>query len=176
MSNAGTALVEVDQGEEDRNGEESNVERPIDEGILRIFYNNCNGLQAGELLKAKLQQRLLKKKEGNLNESIQYTKVRGLSGAMQKMDANIMCLAETQTAWENWSVRATITKEFRRRDQYTSVTGSTSKTKSFSVVKPGGTAIIADGNWSSRTTKGGQDPSGLGRWSYLVVEGKKIVK
>ena len=62
MANAGTALVEVDQGGVNRNLEESNVERPIDEGILRIFYNNCNRLQAGELLKAKLQQRLLKKK------------------------------------------------------------------------------------------------------------------
>ena len=176
MANAGGALAEVEQCKTATNEEASNVERPIDEGILRIFYNNCNGLQAGELLKAKLQQRLTKKKDGYLNETIQYTKIRGLSGAMQKMDTNIMCLAETQTAWENWNVREAITKEFRRRDQYTSVTGSTSKTKSFSVVKPGGTAIISDGNWSSRTTKRGQDPSGMGRWSYLVVEGKKNSK
>ena len=35
---------------------------PNDEGLLRIFYNNCNGLQPGQLLKAKLRQKIEKKK------------------------------------------------------------------------------------------------------------------
>jgi len=37
---------------------------PNGEGILRILYNNCNGLQPCKLLKAKLKQKMAKKKEG----------------------------------------------------------------------------------------------------------------
>ena len=87
-----------------------------------------------------------------------------------------MCLSETTTAWETTSVRQAIVKEFRRGDEYTTVTGSTSNTKSFSVVKPGGTAIVSDGDWSNRTVKRGQDPSGMGRWSFIIVEGKQNTK
>ena len=144
-----------------------------EEGILNIYYNNCNGLQPGELLKEKLKEKIQRKKKGYLTDSVQYTKVRGISGAMKIMDANIMCLSETATAWENTGVRNAIAGEFKRTDAYTTVTGSTSMTKSFSVVKPGGTAIISDGNWSNRTMKRGQDPSGMGRWSFITIEGKK---
>ena len=35
---------------------------PNDEGLLRIFYNNYNGLQPGQLLKAKLRQKIEKEK------------------------------------------------------------------------------------------------------------------
>jgi len=149
---------------------------PSEDGTLRILYNNCNGLQPGELLKAKLKQRIEKKKDGYLSESVQYTKVKGMCGTMKKLNTNIMCLSETQTAWENTGVRDAIAKEFRRNDRYTSLTGSSSKAQAFSVVKPGGTAIIADGNWSGRIIKRGEDPYGLGRWSYIVIEGKKRTK
>ena len=92
---------------------------------------------------------------------------------MKMLDANVMCLSETQTAWENNGIREAILKEFRRGDKYTTITGSTSNTTSYSVVKPGGTAIISDGDWSNKTIKRGQDPSGMGRWSFITIEGKK---
>ena len=79
-------------------------------GILKVYYNNCNGLQPGELLKEKIKQKIGKKRKGYLSESIQYTKVRGISGAMKMMDVNVMCLSETTTAWENTGVRQAIVK------------------------------------------------------------------
>ena len=66
---------------------------------------------------------------------------------MKIMDANIMCLSETAIAWEIPVVRNAIAGEFKRSDAYTTVTGSTSMTKSFSVVNQ-------EVQQSSRTTIG----------------------
>ena len=35
-----------------------------EEGILNIYYNNCNGLQPGELLKEKLKEKIQRNKKG----------------------------------------------------------------------------------------------------------------
>ena len=102
--------------------------------------------------------------------------MKGICGTMRQTNTDILCLSETQTAWENYGVKEVITKEFKRVDRYSTVTGSSSDSQTFSVVKPGGTAIVADGNWSSRIVKRGQDPTGLGRWIYVLVEGKKRTK
>ena len=95
---------------------------------------------------------------------------------MAKCEANIMCLSETQTAWEDFNVRDVITSEFRKNDRYTTLVGSSSDSMTASVYKPGGTAIITDGSWSSRICEREKDPHGLGRWSFINVMGKNNIK
>ena len=50
---------------------------------------------------------------------------------------------------------------------------STSTIKSGSNVKFGGTGMVMDSNWSSRIIVKGQDPSGMGRWSFVKLLGKE---
>jgi len=50
---------------------------------------------------------------------------------------------------------------------------SSSDMPSASKYKTGGTAMTLTGKWCERTQPGaGKDPSGMGRWSYMVFEGK----
>ena len=147
-----------------------------DPGTLRLLYNNCNGLQVNEYFKSQLRQKAQKKKEEYLNETKEITKVGGVIGAMKMLSVNVMCLSETQTAWEKGIVRQAITKEIKKQDKYASITGSSSEVISASFVKPGGTAVFSDGDWTSRIIKKGMDSTGLGRWSYTTVAGKKDTK
>ena len=73
-------------------------------------------------------------------------------------------------------MRNTITKEFKKRDRYATLVGSSSESVTASVYKPGGTAIITDGSWSSRIIERGKDPTGLGRWSFIKIVGKNNKK
>lgn len=42
--------------------------------------------------------------------------------------------------------------------------------------EPGGTVIIICENWISRVIVEGEDPLGLGRWSFLTLRGKGVRK
>ena len=91
-------------------------------------------------------------------------------------EANIIALSETQTAWEHHTVRNMVKKEIRTVDRYGGMIGSSSSAATASVVKPGGTATMWDGNWSSRIIDNGQDPHKLGRWSYITINGRGTSK
>ena len=87
-----------------------------------------------------------------------------------------MCLAETQTAWEVPTIKKSVMKEIRRQDQYGACVGSSSKVASASVVKPGGSAMIWDGNWGRKIIEKGEDPYKLGRWTYIKIKGRNNYK
>jgi hypothetical protein len=40
--------------------------------------------------------------------------------------------------------------------------------------KPGGTCIGINGKWTTRMTESGTDPSGHGRWSYVILSGRAL--
>ena len=145
-------------------------------GNFRVIYNNCNGLQPNEFVKEKMKQKRNKTKDKVLDESLQFTKAKGIFGALRKWNAGIVCVSETQTSWENKLCRELMAQELRRVDQYGKITSSSSDALSASLVKPGGTAIISDGGWSSKLIDQGRDPSGLGRWSFITIVGKQDTK
>ena len=87
---------------------------------------------------------------------------------MKVLSVNVLCLAETQTAWDRRITRDMMGKELKKRDQYATITASTSKMKAASLVKPGGTMICAYGTLISKDVERGQDPSDLGRWCYYT--------
>jgi len=146
------------------------------EGCIRIVYNNCDGLQIKEYLRAMATQRREIKKEQMLSSATEVTKVGRCVGLLRAWNANIVCLAETQTAWEIPTVQRSLLKEIRRQDQYGGYVGSSSSLASASVVKPGGSAMIWDGNWGRKIMEKGEDPYKLGRWTYIKLKGRNNYK
>ena len=143
---------------------------------MRLLYNNCNGLQTNEFFKSRIKEKTRKRKEKYLCNTQETTKISGIFGLMNTLSASVMCLSETQTAWEKALVRETIISELKKNDNHSSLIGSTSRVTSASFVKPGGTMVCTDGNWTSRIYEKGQDAEGMGRWSYIKVAGKKNTK
>ena len=98
-------------------------------------------------------------------------KVTGVVATLRKWDTNILCLSESQCAWENFHVRNNVQEELRKVDKYAGMIGSSSCVACGDSYKPGGTVTLYDGNWSGRLTKG-VDPHKLGRWSYVTLFGR----
>ena len=99
------------------------------------------------------------------------TKVAGVMSALERWDANILCCAETQTAWEKCFVREQVEREMRRNDQYAGFVGSSSESVTSEAYKPGGTMMVLDGNWACRSKKY-VDSYKLGRWTYVTLCGR----
>ena len=141
-------------------------------GNLRIVYNNVNGLKINEFIASKIKRRINRKKEGYLKEISDIQKVTGILSILDNWDANILCLAETQVAWENYVARNYVEKELRTIDRHAGMCGSSSATAGADLVKPGGTLTVYDGNWAGRIVNKGHDPDKLGRWSYITLRGR----
>ena len=161
---------------EEHNQFEGDTPNPSGPNTLRILYNNCNGLEINELVKSKLKAIQVKKKKKHLSYGTEKNKVGGLVGALDQVGANIGCFSETQSKWESATIRGIVSKMFKRKDAYSTLTCSSSTTWSASYVKPGGTMLSVDGNWSSRISKRGQDSHGMGRWSYVTLNGRDNTK
>ena len=140
-------------------------------GNLRIMYNNVDGLKIGDFIKMKISDKIQKEKCPMLKEKRGVEKVTGILATLRSWDANILCLAETQTAWDNYICRMNVGNELRKIDGHAGFIGSSSSAVCCSVYKPGGTLTVYDGNWASRISKG-VDKHKLGRWSYITIEGR----
>ena len=138
---------------------------------LRVVYNNVDGLQIGEFLKAKIVNEKNRREQKALTGNKDTTKLTGVLSTIRSWGANVVCCAETQTAWKIFTVREKVESKLRRIDQYAGMVGSSSATATCNAYKPGGTLTIYDGNWSRRITKG-IDSHKLGRWSYITLNGR----
>lgn len=140
-------------------------------GDLRVMYNNVNGLKISEFLKMRMSDKVNKKKKKMLSVKKGVAKLTGVLATIRNWNANILCLAETQVAWENHVVRNNVVSELRRLDAHAGLVGSSSCAACCDVYKPGGTATVFDGNWAGRITKE-TDNSKLGRWSCITIAGR----
>ena len=80
------------------------------------------------ILKYNIQNNKEKKKNKALQEIRDTTKLTGLMAVLRNWDANILCMSETQTAWEHHIVREKVEKELRVVDKYAGMIGSSSST------------------------------------------------
>ncbi len=97
---------------------------------------------------------------------------RGAATALTKYKVNLFCFQETNIAWDTPQERIATSalRHFQTRPTIaTSISSEPGATH-------GGTAIGTWGAWSGRVIAKGQDPSGLGRWSYITMIGKGQVK
>ena len=138
---------------------------------MRIVYNNVNGLMIGDFIKKKNTYEKIRKREKALTREKDASKLRGVLSALRRWEANVLCLAETQTAWELHFVREVVAAELRSEDRYATMIGSSSSTATCDAYKPGGTLTVADGNWTSRISKD-VDSFKLGRWSIITIKGR----
>ena len=117
--------------------------------------------------------RRMKENEKNRSLSVirDSTEMTGVMSTLRRWDANILCCAETQTAWDIFSVRYKVESEIRKCYQYAGMIGSSSESATCNPFKPGGTMTVFDRNWPSRITKG-VDSHKLGRWSYVTIQGR----
>jgi hypothetical protein len=91
---------------------------------------------------------------------------------MQELNVSIFGFAEINKSLNrgyNQDWKDTIRKIF----YYSRTTHSESKVQTETSYKPGGTMTTIKGKWQSRVTSQGQDPRGLGRWSYMRIASKK---
>lgn len=85
--------------------------------------------------------------------------------------------AEIRIAWQKCKSDQKLYSRFKdlRWRHFKSVT-SNNKREAFSVRQFGGTATIAVNECANRVTCSGADETGLGRWSWLLIEGKHDIK
>ena len=88
-------------------------------------------------------------------------------------EIDIGMLSETCVAWEDQIPRRVIQNITKQYDLHGCWTVSSSKLNVGSYVKPGGTGILAMGKSNGTIIDRGADPWKMGRWSYILIQGKK---
>lgn len=84
----------------------------------------------------------------------------------------VLCLPETNVNW-NSPDQSTLLRNILRHTWQASVSSVSKPPEEFlSQNQPGGTATILCDNWVSLSVGRGEDPMGLGRWSYITLCGK----
>ena len=144
-----------------------------EDGEWGFFYNNCNGLEVNNLISTYIQQKRDKITYNYLKDNDVPTKLDSLLQQMKLWDTDVIMLSETCVAWEERIPRRVIQSTTQRYESNACWTAASSKLSVSSYVKPGGTSIVSLGRSSGTLTDQGTDPWQMGRWSYIVVSGKK---
>ena len=142
-------------------------------GVVRIFYNNINGLEINAAINARVTNYREKKKHKIIKDKETYTKIESLIKQMYKWEVNITARAEPCIEWREIIPRTIITDIGKKYDQKGHWTVATSKSSVGGLVKPGGALIYNDGVLSGRMLEHGTDPWGYGRWAYKRYRRKK---
>ena len=138
---------------------------------MRVVYNNVNGLRIGDYIRTKHKREKERQRVKALTRVREPSKLTGVISALRRWKANVVCCAESQTAWELHYVREMVAAAIRSEDRYATMIGSSSSTVTCEAYKPGGTLTIVDGNWSGRANKC-VDKDKLGRWSIITLKGR----
>jgi hypothetical protein len=90
------------------------------------------------------------------------------------MGVGALCLPETNTNWQAKGVYASWKRLLRCTWQHSSCASSFTKDNFISVNhQPGRTATVLTDNWTSRAIEVGTDPYSMGRWSNVMLRGRK---
>ena len=143
---------------------------------LRIYYNNCNGVEIHKLALSKMRLNKVKRTKRFSGEMLLDTKAEQMMYQLFEWNANIICLGETNVAWEKKPARILLQNITRTFDKEASWITTSSHTACRTLYKPGGVGMIIDGKWSGRTTERGRDWRSLGRWVTTTIKGKNDKK
>jgi hypothetical protein len=94
----------------------------------------------------------------------------------RKYGVAVISLPETNLNWDSGEAVGHLHRMLRQTWHHTSVASSRAEEEFISTYQPGGTATIICDNWTSRVLGRGDDPHGLGRWSYIILRGKGTTK
>ena len=147
---------------------------PVKEkGLVRIFYNNVNGLEINAAINVRITNNKGKKRHGILKEKETYTKLEALLKQLQTWDVNITGLTEPCVEWKDVVPRTVVKEMGKKYDRFGHWSVATSSTMTGSYVKPGGALLYNDGETASRMMESGTDPWGYGRWAYKRYTGRQ---
>ena len=97
--------------------------------------------------------------------------------SMKTLNVNLFGWAETNPYWINYNTQMEYREKTLTKFEVTKSVFSTSEIPSISNYKPGGTAITMTGKWCDRASpETGQDPSGMGRWSFSTLKGRNSME
>jgi len=97
--------------------------------------------------------------------------------SMKALNVNLFGWAETNTNWINYNTQMEYQEKTSTIFEVAKSAFSTSEIPSISHYKPGGTAMTITGMWCGRaSTETGQDPSGMGRWSFMTLKGRNSME
>jgi hypothetical protein len=116
---------------------------------FRIFLQNPNGLNIS-----------------HTNYSLQHD-----LDTCRKYGAAVIALPETDTNWESREHLGIFNRVLKKTWDPVSTSTSRAVEPFLSSYQPGGTATIVCNNSTSRVIGRGEDPYGLGRWSYVILRG-----
>lgn len=119
---------------------------------FRLFYQNANGLIA----------------DNHFHDSFRWT------SKILEYSIDSLGLSETNIAWTLFGARSQFANRLRHGWDSTQVRIQTSHsqlTPSRTLYQPGGTAQVVGGRWTSRVVSQQADPSGMGRWSSITIQG-----
>ena len=91
---------------------------------------------------------------------------------MKKIQAGVISFSETNANWKLGLVRESFRTATNKTWDNSRFRTSSSDWKATSLYKPGGTVTLATGRWSGRVSISGEDPWGMGRFSYAGTTGK----
>jgi hypothetical protein len=87
------------------------------------------------------------------------------------LQTSLFCFTEPNLQWDKTLLANA--KDLQRRFFEQGYLVTSESTLQFpSSYKSGGTCIGVNGKWTSRMTSHGVDPSGQGRWSYIILSGR----
>jgi hypothetical protein len=87
-----------------------------------------------------------------------------------------MHLSKTNTNWQHPMQLQQTRNSFKQAWQHSFLQPSHPKEKFISSYQPGGTLTAVTGDWTLHAVDKGMDPHGLGRWSYVIIRGKRDSK
>ena len=138
---------------------------------LRLYYNNCNGIEINRAIHTFIKTRRDKIKYNYIKDIEAPTKIDNIIRQMKVWGVDISCLAELCVAWEDSSPRRVIQQISNVYDNTSCWTVSSSALTVGNNLKPGGTGILTMNEYSGRIKERGTDPWKLGRWSYVLLAG-----
>jgi len=97
-------------------------------------------------------------------------------GRTHALGVGVLCLAETNVNWGHPQILNKFHCSLRKIWKHSTHSKSFTADNFTSEEQPGGTLTLVCNHWTSRVIERGVDPFGLGRWSYLVLQGKENIK
>jgi len=119
--------------------------------------------------------RLLLQNPNGIQPHISYSDFLFGLHISESLRVGILCMPETNLNCRPSQLK--VTKQcFNKNWKHSSLQTSHGNEEFESNYKPGGTLTAVMDGWTSRVEEKGVDPYGLGRWSYIALRGKGVVK
>ena len=144
---------------------------PKGNDTLRVFYNNCNGIEINNTMQVHLKQKKDKLKHKYLIDVEAPTKLDSLIRQMKVWEVDLANFSELCIAWEKQAPRYIVQQITKHYDRTGCWTVATSQVDTGGFLKPGGAGILALGQSNGKIIDRGVDPWKMGRWAYKLIAG-----